>query len=88
MDNNIPAIDTLVDEYYMAPWNTSLFFPKCVLCPISKMYEDFQSDACEIDVFNYTSKDSFKDWIIRFNPQMYKVNPSIDDKFAKETDGL
>jgi hypothetical protein len=87
------TIDKLVDDYFNATWNSSLVFPACALCHKSKSYEsyeEFQMDACNIDIFQYTpnSNTVMKNWIIRFDPLEYKIDQKADDKFGTDTDGM
>ena len=90
MDNTERIIDDLVDNYYTASWNSSLVISGCVLCPKTKTYEEYQIDARNVDIFQYTSNGNtlFKDWILRFDPQVYKVNNEEVDQFGSESDGL
>jgi hypothetical protein len=102
--DSINDLDALVDGYYYgSTWNSSLIFPSCVVCPKSNSYEDFQHDACDIDIFQYTYNAITKDTsngkknskrysksdslVIRFDPKAYKVNDKDVDKFGRETDG-
>ena len=69
MDNTESIIDNLVDNYYTASRNSSLIITGCVLCPKLKTYEEYQIDARNIDIFQYTSNGNnlFKDWILCFD---------------------
>jgi hypothetical protein len=62
----------------------------CVLCPKSSSFEEFKMDASDIDIFQHTANGNtlFKNWIIRFDPSIYKINHEVDDKFGSGTDGL
>ena len=81
-------MDTTV---YSASWNSTLVFPSCVVCPKTKCFEDFKNEACDVDIFQYTStsvvKTPFKNAVIRFDPQVYKVQHEVADKFGPDTDG-
>jgi hypothetical protein len=60
------------------------------MCPKSKSYEECQNDACDIDIFQYTTNGNtyFKNWIIRFDPKAYKIDCQAKDKFGVGTDGF
>lgn len=71
-------------------WNSSLTISGCVLCPKQETYEDHQAESTPMDIFQYSTPDHkywLKTWVIRFDPQRYRINPEVEDKFSRDSDG-
>jgi hypothetical protein len=68
-------------------WNSSLFFSSCVLCPKGEKYEDHVQEACAMDIFQYSTNNWLRSWMIRFDPKTYRINPDVEDKFSRDSDG-
>ena len=87
----IDDLDACVDNYYTASWKSSLIFSACVVCPQSKSYEDVRNAAGDVDIFQFTSTSELKALckksVVRFDPEEYKLDDKVDDKFGRDTDG-